>query len=93
MGKFLDPLADKALVACLAVPLAARGELPAALVALVVARDVGLVVGTRAALRRARTGKAYDPRFFLFGGMDPRAIGARRRGFYALASPFTHQTH
>ena len=57
------------------VPLALRGELPLALVGLVVARDVGLVFGTRQALRKARSTTTYDPRFFLFGGMDPRAIG------------------
>ena len=61
---------------CLGLPLAWNGELPAALVGLVVARDVGLVYGTRRALRRARDpSKPYDPRFFLFGGMDPRSIG------------------
>lgn len=75
LGKFLDPLGDKALVCCVGVPLALRGELPLALVGLVVARDVGLVFGTRQALRKARSTKTYDPRFFLFGGMDPRAIG------------------
>ena len=75
LGKFLDPLGDKALVCCVGVPLALRGELPLALVGLVVARDVGLVFGTRQALRAARSTKTYDPRFFLFGGMDPRAIG------------------
>ena len=75
LGKFLDPLGDKALVCCVGVPLALRGELPLALVGLVVARDVGLVFGTRQALRKARSSKTYDPRFFLFGGMDPRAIG------------------
>ena len=74
LGKFLDPLGDKALVCCVGVPLALRGELPLALVGLVVARDVGLVFGTRQALRKARSSKTYDPRFFLFGGMDPRAI-------------------
>ena len=76
VGKFLDPMADKALVAALAVPLALRGEVPAALAALVVARDAGLILGTRFALRSARDpSKPYDPRFFLFGGMDPRSIG------------------
>ena len=75
LGKFLDPLGDKALVCCVGVPLALRGELPLALVGLVVARDVGLVFGTRQALRKARSTKTYDPRFFLVGGMDPRAIG------------------
>ena len=75
LGKFLDPLGDKALVCCVGVPLALRGELPLALVGLVVARDAGLVFGTRQALRKARSTKTYDPRFFLFGGMDPRAIG------------------
>ena len=75
LGKFLDPLGDKALVCCVGVPLALRGELPLALVGLVVARDVGLVFGTRQALRKARSSKTHDPRFFLFGGMDPRDIG------------------
>ena len=75
LGKFLDPLGDKALVCCVGVPLALRGELPPALVGLVVARDVGLVFGTRQVFRAARQTEDYDPRFFLFGGMDPRAIG------------------
>ena len=76
VGKFLDPMADKALVAALAVPLAARGELPWQLAALVVARDAGLILGTRYKLRQARDpSRPYDARFFLFGGMDPRSIG------------------
>ena len=56
LGKFLDPLGDKALVCCVGVPLALRGELPLALVGLVVARDVGLVFGTRQALSRGKPG-------------------------------------
>eukprot|EP00741_Cyanophora_paradoxa_P011947 tig00020572_g11544.t1 len=43
MGSYLDPLADKVLVGCLTVALAAKSLLSAWLVALVVARDAFLV--------------------------------------------------
>lgn len=45
LGSILDPLADKALVAAVALPLALTGALQPWLVALMVTRDVGLVVG------------------------------------------------
>jgi len=45
LGSILDPLADKALVAAVAIPLAVGGHLPSWLVVLMLARDVGLVAG------------------------------------------------
>ncbi|HYM33064.1 MAG TPA: CDP-alcohol phosphatidyltransferase family protein [Candidatus Cybelea sp.] len=44
LGRFLDPLADKALLVSIFVTLGVRGEIPAWLVILVVSRDV-LIVG------------------------------------------------
>jgi cardiolipin synthase len=45
LGAMLDPVADKILVASLALPMAYTGALPSWLVALIVGRDVGLVAG------------------------------------------------
>jgi phosphatidylglycerophosphate synthase len=45
LGSYLDPLADKVLLTCAAVPLGVMGALPLPLVALWGARDVALVVG------------------------------------------------
>jgi cardiolipin synthase len=45
LGAFLDPIADKFLAACALFALAATGRLPMWLPVLVVARDVGQLVG------------------------------------------------
>lgn len=45
LGSYLDPLADKVLLTCAAVPLGVMGALPLPLVALWGARDVALVAG------------------------------------------------
>ena len=45
LGSYLDPLADKVLLACTAIPLAATGALPPALVALWAGRDALLLLG------------------------------------------------
>ena len=45
LGSYLDPLADKVLIACTAVPLGILGVLPPHLVALWAARDTALVAG------------------------------------------------
>lgn len=46
LGSYLDPLADKVLVGCVAVSMAYSGLLHPALVALIVARDGALLVGS-----------------------------------------------
>lgn len=46
VGTYLDPLADKVLIGCIALSMAHAGYLPSALVALVVARDAALVGGS-----------------------------------------------
>ncbi len=45
LGSIIDPLADKILVSCVAIPLAVKGILPLWLVGLVVGRDMTLVSG------------------------------------------------
>jgi len=45
LGSILDPLADKALVGAVALPLALTGALQPWVVALMITRDVGLVLG------------------------------------------------
>jgi cardiolipin synthase len=45
LGSYLDPLADKVLLACTAIPLAMLGALPAPLVALWAGRDLLLLAG------------------------------------------------
>jgi len=45
LGSYLDPLADKVMVVCAAVPLGLVGALPPALVALWAARDCAIVCG------------------------------------------------
>jgi phosphatidylglycerophosphate synthase len=54
IGSYLDPVADKALVAAAALPLAAAGALPPALVALWLGRDAALVGGGFALRAAAR---------------------------------------
>lgn len=44
LGTYLDPLADKVLVGCVAIPLFVQGVLPTWLIALIMTRDVSLVV-------------------------------------------------
>lgn len=46
LGSILDPLADKILVAAVAVPLAVQGIIPGWLVCLMLTRDLGLVAGS-----------------------------------------------
>jgi cardiolipin synthase len=45
IGSYMDPLADKVLLACTAIPLAALGALPLPLVALWAGRDALLLLG------------------------------------------------
>lgn len=45
-GTYLDPLADKVLIGCVALSMAHAGYLPPALVALVIARDAALIGGS-----------------------------------------------
>jgi cardiolipin synthase (CMP-forming) len=76
LGAFLDPLADKVLMAATAVPLAVSGALPLPLVVLIVGRDAALMVG--AAVHRARTRPAGET-FFALSAVDwapaPTALG------------------
>lgn len=67
LGTFLDPLADKVLLACTALPLAITGVLHPALVFVVVGRDVLLVLGSF--IHRARTKPAGEG-FFSLTGVD-----------------------
>lgn len=63
LGSILDPLADKVLVAAVAVPLAIQGSLPPWLVALMLGRDIGLVAGVmlmRSAFSSDLTAAAED---------------------------------
>ena len=62
LGSFLDPLADKALIACTALPLMAAGALHPAFVALAVGRDVALLGGSM--LLRARAVRPPGEAFF-----------------------------
>lgn len=67
LGSYMDPLADKLLVACATGALAVHGVLPLWLVAVVVIRDTGLVLGvavrpkTRHAVALWRKGKLKLP--------------------------------
>ena len=45
LGTFIDPLADKILVGCVAVPLVMQGALPTWVVGIMVGRDVLLISG------------------------------------------------
>ncbi len=45
LGSYLDPLADKVMLVCAAVPLCSVGALPLPLVALWAARDAAIVAG------------------------------------------------
>ncbi|MCO5564118.1 hypothetical protein L7F22_017774 [Adiantum nelumboides] len=47
-GTYLDPLADKVLIGCVAISMAQAGYLPLSLVAIVIARDVVLIGGSLA---------------------------------------------
>ena len=51
LGKILDPAADKVAVAALVIFLVARGELPLWGAAVVLARDVGILIGAVAMAR------------------------------------------
>lgn len=54
LGKILDPLADKIFSFALFVSLVIKGDLPFWLLGLLVARDVGLVIGGLLLWRRKR---------------------------------------
>uniref|UniRef100_A0A7S2B564 CDP-diacylglycerol--glycerol-3-phosphate 3-phosphatidyltransferase n=1 Tax=Octactis speculum TaxID=3111310 RepID=A0A7S2B564_9STRA len=57
LGTFLDPLADKILVGCVALPLVAQGALPAWIVATMIGRDaalIGLICWVGSSLPRAQ---------------------------------------
>jgi CDP-diacylglycerol--glycerol-3-phosphate 3-phosphatidyltransferase len=65
LGKILDPVADKVAVAALMIFLAVRGEVPVWGAAVVLARDIGILIGAVAMARTAadvpqagRVGKA-----------------------------------
>eukprot|EP00898_Chlorokybus_atmophyticus_P009259 jgi/Chlat1/963/Chrsp108S01434 len=45
LGSYLDPLADKVVMGCVALAMAARDLLPGALVGMIVARDAALILG------------------------------------------------
>jgi len=69
LGSYLDPAADKLLLVTCFVTLGSQGVIPEWLVALVVARDVGLVIGTscmiylrRRRRRRSKTSEGSEGR-------------------------------
>src|SRR4029077_18278503 len=62
LGAVLDPLADKALLTGVYVPLALVGQLPLWLVALVVLRDTLIVLGF-AAIHTTAAPRKIDPLF------------------------------
>ncbi len=55
LGKILDPAADKIAVAAVLVFLVVTGEFPLWVFVLVVVRDVAIVLGGMAIMRRSRT--------------------------------------
>ena len=59
LGRFLDPMADKALLVAIFVALGIQGHLPVSLVILVVSRDVLIVA---AVLLLYALGLPYEPR-------------------------------
>jgi len=76
LGSFLDPLADKLLIACAGLSLTAVGVLPPALISLFVARDVALVGGAvayRAAARRV-PGESFFSLAHVAGGVEPTGL-------------------
>lgn len=62
LGAILDPLADKAMILAAMVALVAAGLLPLWLLALLLARDLGIVAG------------ATHYNFFVRGGFVPRPL-------------------
>ena len=54
LGSLLDPLADKILVAAVAIPMGIQDAIPMWLVALMLGRDVGLVAGVLCMENRGR---------------------------------------
>jgi CDP-diacylglycerol--glycerol-3-phosphate 3-phosphatidyltransferase len=52
LGKVLDPVADKAAIDSLLATLAVKGEFPAWALAVVVGRDIGILIGALAVARR-----------------------------------------
>lgn len=96
LGKVLDPLVDRALIATAVVVLAADGIIPWTLVALVVGRDVVLLLAALVVFRGippipvTRTGKAATAALLLAlpGFLLAEAVGAGavRSGAWALAA-------
>lgn len=97
LGKVLDPLIDRALVVTVGVTLLLAGMIPWWLVALVVGRDVALVIGALAVFRGiptipvTRTGKSATAALlvalpgFLLGHMDWAGAPALLTGSWVLA--------
>jgi CDP-diacylglycerol--glycerol-3-phosphate 3-phosphatidyltransferase len=52
LGRILDPLADKVAIGALLVTLTARGEFPGWALAVVIARDVAILIGAAAVATR-----------------------------------------
>jgi CDP-diacylglycerol--glycerol-3-phosphate 3-phosphatidyltransferase len=52
LGKILDPVADKVAIDAILTALTVRGEFPAWALALVLARDAGILIGAAAVARR-----------------------------------------
>ena len=73
LGTYLDPLADKVLIACVAAPLAIKGLLPSYAVAVFLLRDGGLILGA-AALRLQQFQYAWPgtKRFFQTDPIEDR---------------------
>lgn len=61
LGSYLDPIADKTLLVGTYIALAWTGALPAWLAVLVVARDIGLVLGVAALHLAGRGSQALAP--------------------------------
>jgi cardiolipin synthase len=85
LGTYLDPVADKAVVCAVAGSLAGVGALPPALAALIIGRDVALVVGAVAG-RTAACGGAWPggPEFFR---LVPPPVGGQGAAAGASAPP------
>lgn len=98
LGRVLDPLIDRALVVTVGVTLLLAGMIPWWLVALVVGRDVALVMGALAVFRGmptipvTRTGKAATAALlvalpgFLLGHMDWTGAPLLLAGSWGLAT-------
>lgn len=87
LGSYLDPLADKALFAPVAVAMAITGLLPPWLVALSVGRDVALVGGAFLFRARALNWNIPSPREFFRMVPAASAPEAGDRSSMAHAAP------